>query len=91
MAKSSAPNQGKRPVHKLRRLVQNIPDKLVACAWLLQQGFTEGDLKGYVRPGYPVRMGRVLYVKPQRSRGLRLCRCHRVAACAEAFHRCQGG
>jgi hypothetical protein len=59
-----------KPVfNKLAALAQDIPDGLVLPReWLIQQGFTDDNLKGYVRAGYLIRVARALYAKPQAGR-----------------------
>lgn len=69
MAICTAQNQTKPLLSKLVLLSREVPDHLVLTRkWLLQQGFTDDDLAGYVRSGYLSRVGRALYAKPQAGR-----------------------
>jgi len=69
MVVSMTPDQAKASSYKLAILAQAVPDDLVVPReWLLQQGFTDDNLTGYVRSGYLARVGRALYAKPQLAR-----------------------
>lgn len=69
MAISMAQDPAKTAFYKLSLLAQAVPDDLVLPReWLLQQGFTDDNLTGYVRSGYLSRVGRALYAKPQAGR-----------------------
>jgi hypothetical protein len=50
MVVNMAPDQAKASPYKLALLAQAVPDDLVLPReWLLQQGFTDDNLTGYVR------------------------------------------